>query len=110
MYNQREIILIPFPYSDLTTAKRRTALIVLNNNYNSKFNDVIVCAITSNKFIDDYSLPLKNENLEYGFMPEESVIKTHKLFTIDKNRILKKFSVIESGYFKNVIKTLSNLF
>ena len=100
MYNQREIILIPFPYSDLTTAKRRTALIVLNNNYNSKFNDVIVCAITSNKFIDDYSLPLKNENLEYGFMPEESVIKTHKLFTIDKNRILKNLALLNQATLK----------
>ena len=32
MYEQRDIILIPFPYSDLTGAKLRPALILSNTN------------------------------------------------------------------------------
>lgn len=30
MYDQRDIVLIPFPYSDLTGSKQRPALIVSN--------------------------------------------------------------------------------
>lgn len=30
MYEQRDIVLVPFPYSDLTGAKQRPALIVSN--------------------------------------------------------------------------------
>lgn len=109
-YNQREIILVPFPYSDLTSTKRRPCLIVSNNKYNFNHNDIVVCVITSNLFKDDYSISLKNSDLEYGMLPEESVVKVHKLFTIDKAKILKKFSIVEKEYFVKVNSVLNNLF
>lgn len=47
-YKQREIVLVPFPYSDLTNTKRRPVLIISNDDYNRKFHDVVICVITSN--------------------------------------------------------------
>lgn len=110
IYNQREIVLLPFPYSDLSSSKRRPALIISNNNYNHKYEDVVVCVITSNLFKDDYSVELKNSDLEFGILPEESIVKVHKLFTIDKTKIIKKFSSVSNEYFKNVIDELNGLF
>lgn len=98
-YNQREIILVPFPYSDLSATKRRPVLIVSNNKYNNTFDDVVVCVITSNRYQDDYSVPLENEHLEIGVLPERSVVKIHKLFTIEKTQILRKFSVIDTEHY-----------
>ena len=46
-YKQKEIVLVPFPYSDLSATKKRPVLIVSNNHYNNNFEDVIVCVITS---------------------------------------------------------------
>lgn len=109
-YNQREIILVPFPYSDLSSSKRRPCLIVSNNKYNENHADVVVCVITSNLFEDDYSVSLSNENLEYGVLPEKSVVKVHKLFTIDKAKIIKKFSIVERNYFVDINSALNNLF
>jgi len=109
-YNQREIVLVPFPYSDLSSSKRRPCLIVSNNKYNEKHDDVIICVITSNLFKDDYSITLNNLDLEYGILPEESVVKVHKLFTINKIKILKKFSIVEKKYFIKVNSVLNNLF
>jgi mRNA interferase MazF len=86
IYNQREIVLVPFPYSDLSTTKRRPVLIISNNDYNKAFHDVVVCVITSNQFQDEYSVLLENEDLEIGVLPESSVVKTHKLFTIEAVR------------------------
>lgn len=80
-YNQREIVLVPFPYSDLSSTKKRPVLVISNNGYNQKFDDVVVCVITSNTFQDEYSVPLTNSNLELGVLPESSVVKVHKLFT-----------------------------
>ena len=54
MYKQREIVLVPFPYSDLSSTKRRPVLIVSNDDYNQMFQDVVVCVITSNQQTDDY--------------------------------------------------------
>jgi mRNA interferase MazF len=45
---QREIILINFPFSDLTGAKVRPALVISNNPYNRTNLDTVVLAITSN--------------------------------------------------------------
>lgn len=102
IYKQREVVLVPFPYSDLSTTKRRPVLIVSNNDYNNAFSDVLVCVITSNSFSDTYSVNLENEDLEIGILPESSVVKTHKLFTIEKSKIIKKFSMVKSEYYDQI--------
>lgn len=109
MYKQREIVLVPFPYSDLSTTKRRPVLIVSNDNYNSQFEDVLVCVVTTNLYKDTYSVDLTNEHLELGVLPEMSVVKTHKLFTIHQSKILRKFSIVRSDYFEKVTAKLQEL-
>lgn len=110
MYNQREIVLVPFPYSDLSSTKKRPVLIVSNNDYNQKYNDVVVAVISSVlRSEDKYSTPLSDDDLEYGFLPEKSCVKVHKLFTIDKKRILKKFSLIKKEKFDVVYAMLKKL-
>ncbi len=109
MYKQREIVLVPFPFSDLTEIKRRPVLIISNNKFNSSNEDIIVCSITSTAYIDLHSIPIDNLSLEYGILPEPSVIKTHKIFTISKSRIIKKFSILNPDTFSLVISSISTL-
>ncbi|HSK72809.1 MAG TPA: type II toxin-antitoxin system PemK/MazF family toxin [Pyrinomonadaceae bacterium] len=108
-YKQREIVLVPFPYSDLTASKRRPVLIVSNDDYNQNFQDVVVCVITSSRHLDSYSIELKNDDLEMGVLPETSIVKTHKLFTIHQSKIIKKFSLVKSEYFKQVSERIKDL-
>ncbi len=108
-YKQGEIVLVPFPYSDLSSTKKRPVLVVSNDRYNSNFEDIIVCVITSNRYIDDFSLTLSNNDLKVGVLPEESVVKAHKLFTIHKSKIIKKFSEVDEIYFKKVYNTIKGL-
>lgn len=103
MYNQREIILVPFPYSDLSSSKRRPVLVISNNNYNKNYPDILVTVITSNLYKDDYSVELQNNDLEVGVLPEQSIIKCHKLFTIDQSQVLKRFSIVSEKKFDEVI-------
>lgn len=105
-YSQGEIILVPFPYSDLSAIKKRPVLILSNDLFNSSKQDLIVAAITSKSFRDNYSCEITDEDLEIGFMPEKSVIKLSKLFTINKNMIIKKFSKIRNDKFKEIKNTL----
>lgn len=98
MYKQREIVLVPFPYSDLSTTKRRPVLIISNDNYNNQFDDVLVCVITTNLYKDNYSVDLANEDLEIGMLPESSVVKAHKLFTIHQSKILKKIQCCKKRF------------
>jgi len=109
MYKQREIVLVPFPYSDLSSSKRRPVLIISNNNYNKKFPDSLVAVITSNLYKDDYSVALFNNDLEMGLLPEPSIIKCRKLFTIEQSQILKRFSLLSEEKFDEVIVFLNKL-
>lgn len=51
---QRDIILINFPFSDLTGTKVRPALVISNNEYNQNKLDALVLAITSNLSVHPY--------------------------------------------------------
>ena len=109
MYKQREIVLVPFPYSDLSSSKRRPVLIISNNSYNASFPDILVCVITSNLFKDQYSVVLTDHDLEMGILPEQSVIKCHKLFTIEQTKILRRFSVVNEQKFDEALAVLNKL-
>lgn len=109
MYKQREIVLVPFPYSDLSSSKRRPVLIISNNNYNKNYSDILVTVITSNLFMDEYSCELFNDDLELGMLPEPSIIKCHKLFTIEQTQVLRRFSIVKSKKFDEVTILLNKL-
>ena len=109
MYKQRQIVLVPFPYSDLSATKRRPVLGISNDDYNNRFDDLVVCAITSTMRVDGYSLALTNDDLEIGLLPESSVVKAHKLFTIHTSRVLRIFSQVRGEYFEKVRSMLNQL-
>ncbi len=100
---------MPFPYSDLSSTKRRPVLIVSNDSYNNTFDDVLVCIITSNLRKDEYSVTLSNDDLEIGVLPESSVVKSHKLFTIHKEKIIKTFSLVKEEFFSQVNQKIKDL-
>lgn len=45
-YNRGDVILVPFPFSDQTTTKKRPAIIVSSDTYNSISQDIVIMAIT----------------------------------------------------------------
>lgn len=111
MYKQGEIVLVPFPYSDLSGSKLRPVLVVSNNDYDSSFPDIIVAVITSKTSKpDNYSIPLLAGDLELGFLPDASLIRIHKLFTIEKSRIVKRFSFVKMKKLDETLTLLGKLF
>lgn len=89
MYNQGEILIVPFPFSDLSSIRQRPVLVLSKSIDNKQADDIITCGITSNLKETKYSIVIDNENLERGSIPKKSRIKVDKLFTLDK-RIIKK--------------------
>jgi len=104
MYEQRDIILIPFPYSDLTISKKRPALIISNNKIN-KNEDRICCLVTSKIHKED--LIIENKNFEKGNLPFKSSIKPHRIFTIHKKIIIKKLCRIDNNLHNKVIEKIN---
>ncbi len=45
-YNRGDVILVPFPFSDQSATKKRPAIIVSSDMYNSISQDIVIMAIT----------------------------------------------------------------
>jgi len=79
-----DIVIIPFPFTDLSGSKKRPAFAVADLNG----DDIIVCQITSKSKFDPLALPLGIHDFVSGSLPVDSFIRPNKIFTADKNIIL----------------------
>lgn len=79
-----DVVVVPFPFSDLTQAKRRPALIlaVLGGD------DLILCQITSRDFQDHYAVSLDNADFQSGALRQQSNLRPNRVFTADRRIIL----------------------
>ncbi len=100
MHNQREIVLIPFPYSDLTGSKKRPALII-SNSILSKTEDRICCLVTSNIHKED--VEIKNVDFKEGKLQFKSSVKPHRIFTINQRIIIKRLGIVTENFHNKVI-------
>ncbi len=105
IYNQRDIVLIPFPYSDLTGAKQRPALIISNNRLN-KTEDRICCLVTSNRPRD--GIEIEKGYFEKEALPFQSWVKPHRLFTIHHAIIKKKLCTVTKKFHEMVIASVND--
>jgi len=64
MPSQGDIVLIPVPFTDLSSRKRRPVIVVSNNAYNHKTMDIVVVAMTSNPAAVNYSFTITSSDLE----------------------------------------------
>jgi mRNA interferase MazF len=46
-YRRGDIVLVPFPFSDQTTVKKRPAVIISSARFNAASQDIIIMAVTS---------------------------------------------------------------
>jgi mRNA interferase MazF len=51
-YSFGDVVLVPFPFTDLTTTKKRPAVVVSSDSYNKARPDVILMAVTGH--LSDY--------------------------------------------------------
>lgn len=54
-------------------------------------------------------MELNDKDLLAGILPERSVIKCHKLFTVEQSQIVKRFSVISEEKMQQVKHVLQQL-
>ncbi|MEO8209002.1 MAG: type II toxin-antitoxin system PemK/MazF family toxin [bacterium] len=108
MYSQADIVIVPFPYSNLIGNKLRPVVIISNSNVNES-KDVIVAQITSNLHSDEFSFKIFNTSVT-SVLIYESEVRCHKLFTIDKTLIKRKISRMDDTSFKDLIEKIKSLF
>ena len=110
MYKQRDIVLIPIPFTDLSSKKRRPVVILSNDEYNMNQEDIVVAAITSNISDDEYSVRITQDDVEGGTLPRPSVIKGDKIYSLNQSIVHRKFDRLEKKVFREVVIKIQALF
>ena len=91
-FNKGDVILIPFPFTDLSATKQRPALVTSSDQFNNNHKDVIVMAISSQipSQIPEDEYLLSSADLKTSGLPKKSIIKLGKVVTINQSLIIKK--------------------
>src|SRR3989344_5819906 len=103
MISQRDLLLVPFPFSDQSGRKVRPVIVVSNQDFNDNSEDVIVVGVTSNFSKGKYTFSLSNEDLEEGKLFTECYVKAENILKMDKELIIKKIGKIKKDKLKMLI-------
>lgn len=99
-----DIVLLPFPFTDLSGTKTRPALVLINDTY-----DVTVAFITS-KIIKQEEHDLEViPSIENG-LRTDSIIKLNKLATIDKELVFGELGKLSNSNLEAIDKKLIEVF
>ncbi|WP_297470562.1 type II toxin-antitoxin system PemK/MazF family toxin [Thermococcus sp.] len=107
--SQWEIVLVEFPFVELTGRKLRPALVVSNNELNRISNAVVVLQITSNLKggFAQYNVDITDRDvIRYtGTRPlRPSLIKPYVVFTLEKSLIRKRIGVLREEKIREEVK------
>ena len=101
-----DIVVFPFPFSDLRAYKKRPALVlaVLERN------DLILCQVTSEARYDKYAIELKDHDFKQGKLRFISMIRPNRIFTVERSIINYKVGSLKNEKLKEVIEMIIKIF
>lgn len=97
-----EVVVLPFPFSDLSASKKRPAVVVATLTG----DDVICCQITSEARFDEYAIVLNNNDFKEGNLQQTSMIRPNRLFTADRSIISYKAGTLNGKKVKEIESSL----
>src|SRR3989344_954496 len=103
---QRDLLLVPFPFSDQSGRKVRPVVVISNDEFNENSEDLLVVGVTSNIFRDRYSIILTNDDLEEGRLVTLCCVKSENILKIDKEFVIKKIGKIRKNKLDTVKKKI----
>jgi len=105
-FTKGEIVLFPFPYTDLSNRKLRPCLVLSDE----MGDDVLLCQITSKKIRkDQYTIEIKKDETRDGSLQINSYIRSNMIFTASQSQIVKKICSIKDIHYKKVTDIIINI-
>jgi mRNA interferase MazF len=101
-----EVVVLPFPFSDLSASKKRPALVAATLSG----DDLILCQITSHPIRDTYAISLELSDFQAGGLNQSSQIRPNRLFTADSKIIRYGVGVVSASKLQEVTQALIQLF
>lgn len=98
-----DIVLIPFPFTDLSGSKKRPAVVLINSEM-----DVTLCFISSQlKWKSKYDVNVFPNQMNR--LKKESLIRISKIATISKDLVIGILGHLNDSEMKNVNQSLVHI-
>nr|WP_276203573.1 type II toxin-antitoxin system PemK/MazF family toxin [Paenibacillus fonticola] len=81
-------------------------MVLSNNDYNRRYQDVIVAAITSNVTDREYQIIITNDEMVEGELKVDSAIRADKIYTLSQSIYLRKFGKVQPEVLLKVKKQI----
>jgi mRNA interferase MazF len=101
-----DIVVLPFPFSDLSGSKRRPAVILAT----LPGDDIILSQITSKNVYDTLSIMIEADDIDGGSLAQTSNMRPNKLFTAEESLILYKVGALKPDKLKTAIDKVVEIF
>lgn len=101
-----DVIVSPFPFSNLRGQKLRPALILAN----AEFGNFILCQITSKPYSSKTAIRLVDSEFKTGKLPVTSYIRPDKLFTAEAGIIVKTAGQLTDKKKQIALNTVRKMF
>lgn len=100
------IVLVRFPFSDLSQTKLRPAVVLADAGH----GDRILCQVTSKPYGDARAIKLEDANFASGSLRVTSYARPAKLFTANRDLIVAQVATLNQESFTQIIDTVVKLF
>lgn len=95
-----DVVVVPFPFSDLTQSKKRPALVISV----LEGDDLILCQITSQLIKDNYSILIDDKDFKEGSLKQQSNLRPNRIFTADSHIVLYRVGNLKSDKLNEIIE------
>ena len=92
------VVLVPFPFSDLSQSKRRPAVVLAA----AERGDWILCQVTSKSYADVRAVELTDNDFSQGSLKLISYARPAKLFTAHESLFVSEVGVLHSKALKRI--------
>lgn len=99
------VVVVPFPFSDLSQAKLRPAVILAD----AGCGDWILCQVTSNPYGDARAIMLTAPSFRTGFLRVTSYARPGKLFTASRDLVTAQVGSLKEQTLREIIDAVVDI-
>ena len=100
-----EVVVLPFPFSDLSSNKCRPALVLAV----PRPDEILVCQITSQTTRPEYVIPLANSDFATGGLKNPSYIRPNHIFLADPSIVHFAAGIIKPEKLQEVLNKVMDI-
>ena len=97
-----QIVLIPFPYSDLRTSKRRPVLVLTAPDSHGDFIGLAITSVPGR----EHAVPIPRDSLSGAELPKPSWVRVDKVFTLETSHIWMVFGAVSKAFLADALSGL----